>query len=305
MIPFKNEVTRIMTEKNDSPLFFRGSEPPAKHTAKDSVFTDLFKIPKYLFPLYQALHPEDTETAEEDLTNVTLLNILLDRPYNDIGFRAGERILILVEAQSTWTVNIIIRSLLYLAQSWQEHIALTKQNVYNSRKLKLPRPELYVIYTGDRKSHPETLSLTEEFFHGQESAVEVKIKMIYDGNKGDIIYQYVAFTKIFNQQVRLHGRTPKAVLETIRICKEQDILKEYLEEREQEVITIMIALFDEEYILQTYIEDEVNERVEKKFAEAVRKLTKEVTEEVTRKVTREVTRECSCTVKKQATENNR
>lgn len=35
----------------------------AKRTAKDSVFTDLFGIPKYLLQLYQALHPEDKETS--------------------------------------------------------------------------------------------------------------------------------------------------------------------------------------------------------------------------------------------------
>ena len=36
-------------------------EKVTKHTAKDSVFCDLFKIPKYLLQLYQALHPEDFE----------------------------------------------------------------------------------------------------------------------------------------------------------------------------------------------------------------------------------------------------
>ena len=53
--------------------------------------------------------------------------------------------------------------------------------------------------------------------------------------KGDIISQYVAFTRVYNEQIKLHGRTRKAVLETIRICRDSHILKEYLEAREQEV----------------------------------------------------------------------
>jgi len=81
-----------------------------KHTVKDSVFTNLFKEKKYLVQLYQALHPEDKEVTEDKLTDVTIENVLTDNIYNDLGFMVGNRLLILVEAQSTWTVNIIIRA---------------------------------------------------------------------------------------------------------------------------------------------------------------------------------------------------
>lgn len=65
----------------------------------------------------------------------------------------------------------IIRSLMYLAQTWQEYIEHTKQNVYGSKKLNLPKPELYVIYMGDQKKHPEWITMSEEFFDGQEIAL--------------------------------------------------------------------------------------------------------------------------------------
>ncbi len=57
-------------------------------------------IKDYLFQLYQALHPEDTDTTEDDLTDIRLKNILVDDLYNDLGFSVGERLIILVEAQS-------------------------------------------------------------------------------------------------------------------------------------------------------------------------------------------------------------
>lgn len=138
-------------------------DPVAKYTAKDSVFTNLFSDPKYLLQLYRALHPEDLEATEESISNVTIQNILLDQSYNDLGFQVGTRLVVLVEAQSTWTVNIVLRSLMYLAQTWQKYIQNTGQNVYGSKKVELPRPELYVIYTGNRKTRPEYLRLSDEF----------------------------------------------------------------------------------------------------------------------------------------------
>lgn len=249
-------------------------EQVAKYTAKDSVFTDLFGEPKYLLQLYRALHPEDHEVTEASISNVTIKNILLDQCYNDLGFQIGEKLVVLVEAQSSWTVNIIIRCLMYLAQTYQEYIERSGQNVYGSKKIELPKPELYVIYTGERKTKPDYLYLSKEFFGGSDSAIEVKVKMIYDGKEGDIINQYVTFTRIYNEQVKKLGRTREAVLETIRICKDQNILREYLENREQEVVDIMMTLFNDEYILKTYVESEKREAAQNAKADAAYKLYK-------------------------------
>ncbi len=251
------EVKNISSDAEKKP------EQVAKYTAKDSVFTSLFREPKYLLQLYQALHPEDHEATEDSIKNVTITNVLLDQYYNDVGFQIGEKLIILVEQQSSWSSNIVVRCLLYLAQTYQEYFESTKQNVYGSKKLELPRPELYVIFTGNRKTRPEYLYLSKEFFGGDDSVLDVKVKMIYDGKEGDIINQYVAFTKIYNEQVKLHGRTREAVLETIRICKDQNVLSEYLSSREKEVVDIMMTLFNEEYILKTYVESKEKEAFEK------------------------------------------
>ena len=110
---------------------------------------------------------------------------------------------------------------------------------------------------------PEYLSLSKEFFDGDASVLDVKVRMIYDGQDGDIINQYVNFTKIYNDQVRQYGRTREAVMETIRICKDRNVLAEFFSEREKEVVDIMMTLFNEEYILKTYVESEKQEAAEK------------------------------------------
>lgn len=233
-----------------------------KYTAKDSVFSDLFRDKKYLLQLYQALHPEDKEATEDSLSDITINNVLVDGQYNDLGFMVRGKLMILTEAQSTWTMNIIVRALLYFAQSLQEHLDREGADLYGSRKVDLPESELYVIYTGDRKSHPAEVSLIEEFFKNKKSAVEVKVKMLYgtvnpkqtDGE--DIIGQYVLFTKVFNEQLRIYGRTPEAIEETIRICMDQDILREYLASKRKEVVTMMMDLYDQDRIMEIHIASE-------------------------------------------------
>ena len=46
----------------------------------------------------------------------------------------------------------------------------------------------------------------------------------------------------------MNGRTLKAVKEIIRICRDRNLLKEYLSEREMEVEEIMLTLFDQEHV---------------------------------------------------------
>ena len=227
-------------------------ENEAKRTIKDSVFTNLFGDSKYLLQFYEAIHPEDKDVKEEELRTITLENILTDDIYNDLGFIKGDKIMILAEAQSTWTSNIIIRALEYLVNSYRRYFTENGMDLYQSKKVSLPKPELYVIYTGNRKKRPERITLSEEFFQGENTAIEVTVKMIYDGRKGDIINQYVTFTKILNEQIKLHGGTKTAILETIRICKDENILKEYLESRESEVVDIMMQLYHQEEIMRIH-----------------------------------------------------
>ncbi len=64
----------------------------AKYTAKDSVFSTLFRDKKYLMQLYRALHPEDAETTEDALTDITIRNVLTNGIFNDRAFRVGDKI---------------------------------------------------------------------------------------------------------------------------------------------------------------------------------------------------------------------
>lgn len=245
-----------------------------KHKIKDSVFTNLFQDKKYLLRLYQALHPEDSGVTEDDIKDVTIKHILVDADYNDLGFSVGSRLVILVESQSTWTLNIIIRALMYLIQTYHDYFKRTKQNLYGSKKVDIPKPELYMIFTGEKPENPpDMISLRDDFFDGEKIAVDAEVRVLYQEDENNIIGQYIIFCKVYNEQRKICGQTKKAITETIRICKDRNVLKEYLENKEQEVVDIMMTLFDDEEILEAYAREREN-NVARETAERMIKMGK-------------------------------
>lgn len=91
------------------------------------------------------MHPEDTESKEEDLTIVTLENIMAGGIYNDLGFCLNDKLIFLIEAQSSWTMNMLVRVLIYLVKSYQDYIIRKDQDIYVSKEISLPKPELYLV----------------------------------------------------------------------------------------------------------------------------------------------------------------
>ena len=221
-----------------------------KRSVKDSVFTYLFKQPEYTRQLYLALHPEDTDVKASDFKLVTLENVLTTGFYNDLGIQVRNRLILLVEAQSTFSVNIALRMLLYLAGTYKEYIEEQKLDLYGSHPVEIPRPELYVVYTGDRKEIPEALHLSD-LYQGAGSA-EVEVKVLRDDGTGDILDQYVRFCKIADEQREKYGLTQQAIDETIRICIAENVLAPFLASRQKEVLEIMVTLFDQEKIAEIH-----------------------------------------------------
>lgn len=230
-----------------------------KRTIKDSIFTFLFGEPEYTMELYQVLHPEDTTVKDSDVKLVTLQNVLANGLYNDLGFQVRDKLILLVEAQSTFSENIPLRMLLYLAATYKDYVEEHKLSLYREKKVSIPRPELYVVYTGNKKHVPDELKLSS-LFEG-DGSVELSVKVLRDDGKGSIVDQYIAFSKIVDEQVKLHGRTDEALYETLRICRERKILKPFLDSREKEVVDIMTALFDQQKVWEIELHNVAQENL--------------------------------------------
>ena len=235
--------------------------------AKNSVFLDMFKRKKYLIRLYRDLHPLDQDTTEEDLTVVTIDNVLTLKRFNDLGFllgRQNQKLLIMLEAQSHWTINILFRLWEYVIDTLMNYIINNGYNLYSTPKLELPDIETYVIYTG--KSTPKIfssgglekdeegryiLSLNKEFFGGRAGQPELLAKVIYVKNGSGIIQEYIRFSQVFDEQMTgsdNNQERAKAIKEVLRICEEKNILQDYLKQHEAEVEKIMMTMVSPEYI---------------------------------------------------------
>ena len=219
---------------------------------KDSVFKHLFKIKEYSLKLYKTLMPQDDDITENDIDIVTCETVLMNGLYNDLGLLVRNTILFLMEAQSTWSINILIRDFLYLALSYKEYIEKNQIDLYCSKKIFIPIPKLYVLYTGDKKLEKDEISLNEEYFNN-EGCIDLKIKILTKENlsklsatqENNIISQYVAFTEISDDFVKKYGRSKKTAKMVINECICKNILRSFMQEHREEVED-MELLFDPE-----------------------------------------------------------
>ena len=192
---------------------------------------------------------------------ITLENIFTNGLYNDLGILMENRLMIFVEAQSSWNANMSIRTLFYISQTYEKYIKLKDLDVMSSNSIKIPKPEVYVIFTGERKEKPEFQYLSSHFIDFSENddkAIEVKVKMIYNYNNDNVVGQYIKFCKIFDEQMHLFPQDKRiAIKRTLEICLEKKVLVDFLKKNESEVNTIMKDfIFNEKLLNKIHIESE-------------------------------------------------
>ena len=258
----------MATENSAGRSYAQRGDATLRRTFKDSVFTDLFSDPRYVYELYRGLHPDDEAVGLDDIQIVTIQNVLTMGSHNDLGFIAGDRLLVLVEAQSTWSPNIALRALLYAAQTIKDIVRERKLDVYGSLPVVVPRPELYVIYTGDRSTVPDVITLSEALFAGLPSGVESTVHVLCDVDSS-VSGQYIDFAHTMDAWRRELGPTEHAIRAAIAECLHRGVLVDYLAARGTEVADIMITLYDEEEVLRIHIDAQVREGVQRGLEEGL------------------------------------
>ena len=225
-----------------------------KNKTKDSVFTTLFKDVNNVYTLYRELHPEDTTTTVNDIQIETLETVLINEIYNDLGFivNSGEKakFVILVEAQSRWTDNMTLRMLFYISETYRRYLKETEQSEHLEKRVFLPKPEMYVVYTGSKKISDE-VSFSETYFDG-DSSLDLRVKVLRQVEKNTLHGQYIGFSRVYDEQRRLYSNKLECIRETIRICIEEGYLTEFLDKHKQEVTTMLSELFDEQAQREQY-----------------------------------------------------
>ena len=119
---------------------------------KDRLFRFIFKEKAALLSLYNAINDSDYDNLDE-LEIYTMEDYVYMGMKNDVSFLIDWNIN-LFEHQSTYSLNMPLRGLLYIASNLRKFVEINRLDMYASRKILLPIPRYYVFYNGT-KSMPE------------------------------------------------------------------------------------------------------------------------------------------------------
>ena len=218
---------------------------------KSRIFAMLFSDRNELLKLYNAIN--GTSYDDPDLLQVnTLENAIYMSMQNDVSFIIEMR-LNLYEHQSTYSPNLPVRYLLYVADVYSDY---TKDmNLYGTKAVKLPTPKFVIFYNGqaeqpDRKE----LKLSELFsIPDSDPSLELKAVML-NINKGHnrklmetcrTLQDYAEYT-FRVREYAAEMPLDEAVEQAITECISEGILTDFLRKNRAEAKKVSIYEYDEE-----------------------------------------------------------
>ena len=243
---------------------------------KDSVFVDFFGEDKNakanFLSLYNALHGTKLDTSTE-LEPLRLEQVMYMAFRNDIACLIEDKIIVLIEHQSTVNENMPLRFLQYAARLYER--IENPRDRYLRRLKKIPTPEFYVFYNGEEDC-PEstTLRLSDAFMTIPEKpCLELVVSVMnINYNRGSEILHTCKPLKeytLFVDAVRRHTKldSENGFQDAIKECIQNDILREYLQRKSREVMNMLIAEYDYDVDIAVQREEALQEGEAKGFSE--------------------------------------
>ena len=229
---------------------------------KDSVFVDLFyqdeTAKKNLLSLYNALH--DTNYEDETIIRKVKIDDVLYKNFkNDISCEVNGLVLVFGEHQSTINRNMPLRCLMYVGRAYEQLVDSKAR--YRTTLVKIPTPEFYVFYNGEKEQPLEqVLTLSDAFMNPVgENSVELKVKVInINSDKAHGILDKCGILKEYSQfisTVRKYSEEERAIKKAIKECIEKGILADYLKRKGSEVENMLIAEYSYEEDMQVKLQE--------------------------------------------------
>ena len=220
---------------------------------KDRLFRFLFKEKKDLLDLYNAVNDSDYDDPDA-LEIVTMEDVIFLKMKNDLSFMVVNR-LNLYEHQSTYSPNMPLRGLIYLARQYEGMIAKAQENIYGSKLVKIPTPEFVIFYNGtmEQPDHTE-LCLSDAFTDGRGSGcLECKSQMlnINRGHNQELmercrrLWEYAEFVAEVNDNLDKGYSLKRAITVAMNSCIERGVLMDVLLKNKAEVMDMLLTEYDE------------------------------------------------------------
>lgn len=233
----------------------RAERKRVQQTVKDRLFRYLFERDRNaLLDLYNALNGTDYQDALQ-LEIVTIESVVYVVMKNDLAYILSGT-LNLYEHQSTYSPNLPVRFLIYLAQEYQMVIEKAERSLYGTGQITLPTPQCIVFYNGMKEMPEErTLKLSEAFENKKVRAdVELNVRMLninYGHNrllmdKCKVLEGYSMLVAVTRNYMAAEKDIQTALNKAIDYCIEKGILKEILLRNRAEVLGMLLEEFDAE-----------------------------------------------------------
>lgn len=182
-------------------------------------FAEVLRQPDYIYRLYKSLHPEDADALPQDCELVPLGA----HSRNDLCIQVkGRLLLLLVESQQLAPQQLAIRLLLHQGEAYWRYIVQQKLDLNGEAMLSIPKPELYIVYTG------KSGEVQDKVLKFDLGCLKMRATVLIDDGSGDILAQHTRFCKIANRQHMLCDDPSQAVDWLRECCREEGVLIDYL-----------------------------------------------------------------------------
>ena len=225
-------------------------------THKDSLFVDYFSKDRdwkqHFLSLYNALHGTNLQVADTQLERVNLEQVLYKSYYNDIAVLVDGQFILMIEHQSTINPNMPLRLLEYVTRIYGNIV--DSKAKFSRHLVPLAKPEFIVFYTGNQELPPESYLYLSDAFPNQgqnaDLTLELKVKVctIKSEHPSPVVHschdleQYVQFLELVEEAKAADHENPLkwAIQEAVR----RNILRDYLERKGGEVLSILMTEYD-------------------------------------------------------------
>ena len=257
----------------------------ANREHKDSVFRLLFSKPEILRNLYSAI--EGIELPPDVTIDInTISGVLVKGMRNDISFIIDDRLVVLIEHQSTISENLPLKIFKYIEKVYDKIVDYRK--VHIKPLIRIPKPEFIVLYNG-KEAFPErkTLKLSDAFADTKGLGKEKDqvylelVVQVYNINHGqnreiqqkcEILNEYGLFIDKIREYEKTGLTLDESVVCAVKYCIENDILKEFLREHGSEVVAMMVHEYTTEDFVEAIVEHAREEGREERDVQIARNL---------------------------------
>lgn len=230
--------------------------PVVNREAKDSIFCLLCNDPYFAAQVATALLERPVD--EKNLRIVTLRSLLVNGPVNDAGMLVDETDLLLAEAETLFSLNILIRLLDYSMITYRILNSDDVNRLHRRKLVPMPSPHLWVINCGEddiedtviRWADVRTPNSPARPANDPDPFDSVYIHVYGKIRENNIVDQFMLFCRIWTRNYRMYNLQDKltVVEKTLLECEQKGILTEFFAKYREEVSRMMLLMVNQEQV---------------------------------------------------------